>query len=1074
MGTATATSTTVSKAQAAGFKAATDLDHVPLGGAFEVTWTFVNSGSTTWNGRYRFAYTLSRHPETSSYPRSTLGLKTVLTFSELGINKSVKPGESLDIVMRFTAPRIAGTHATNWQLQTPDGKRFGPVRWMRVIADPNAAQINKSQLAYQTVDFSNSAGDFTNMQPNRRFSGIWTLRNTGSSAWSGDFQVAYLDAKLNETMQMVPDQMGAQSTMTLKEITGRDSVAPGETVNLQIDLTSPNKPGTYAFHWTMRDENGRSFGGTRWLTVTVVGSQIVDPIKEPTTTTFQPGMNLNPEVHGLDLDRLKGLDWVRYPFFASRMKLTPEQAYQQRYRHIIQSYAAQNTKSLLVLHQDTHWGNAPWDNGGWDSYATMFAQICGRVAKVCAEFGDMVAYQIFNEQDSGPSNMSAIGLPADKYAIILDRAQAAIRAAHPNAVIVVGGLNSGPQNAVNYLNTVKRTLGGRMPVDALAYHPYGRYVKTDDFYNKQFGTLADAFNTFKRAYPKLPMWITEFGIPGHAHVIGPEHWPKIANYLREVVDEVTDTFSDYVPVAIWFAWNDLMENAGILTNNNVMKSHIKDAYSYFKDWEPETAMSFGDADDSFTMKSDAEFLHFSTTLKNYNAVPAGSTFSYTFSYKNTGNTTWDDDFTLAHVKMAGKNNEVMAEKKKYKLSEIASPIPASPNQTVTFKLDMTAPEQFGKQYVSRWELRDRNGDAIGFFYAEIKVIAASTGGSNVRKPDMDWVRDLSVKDGTRFTVGDNFDKQWEVLNNGNRKWSSSFRLVYVEGDLSMARNKASHVVPDTQPGETAVLTVPMTAPATTNGRPTTFKTMWRMQDDRNNFFGDPIWAEIVSQSGSSSSGGGSGQVISRDTALNRLLNDKSIWYSQKDPQWANERLGFGGETIGSWGCLMTCMAMALTAYGSRYNPREMNNRCKAVGGFFNNSSAIKFLAPYTVGGLHNRGNFASLQEYADGQNAVWRNVNPISRIDTALANGEMVIAQVDYLPTNGTYDQHWVVIVKRTPDGSDYLMIDPYTLPQHRDSQPASLMAKYGRVVPSQTNEQNLRRAIRSAIIYYKPGGIGG
>ena len=122
----------------------------------------------------------------------------------------------------------------------------------------------------------------------------------------------------------------------------------------------------------------------------------------------------------------------------------------------------------------------------------------------------------------------------------------------------------------------------------------------------------------------------------------------------------------------------------------------------------------------------------------------------------------------------------------------------------------------------------------------------------------------------------------------------------------------------------------------------------------------------------------------------------------------------------------------------------------------------------------NRGNYASLREYADGVNAVWRNVNPITRIDSALASGEIVVAQVDYLPTNGVYNQHWVVIVKRTPDGSDYLMIDPYTLTHHRDSQPASLMAKYGRKDPAQTNEQNLRRAVRSAIIYYKQGGVGG
>ena len=95
-------------------------------------------------------------------------------------------------------------------------------------------------------------------------------------------------------------------------------------------------------------------------------------------------------------------------FWASRIKLSPEDAYHQKYRSLIQTYAAAGISSLIILHQDTEWGNAPWDNGGWAEYAETFAKACGRVAAACSEFGDRVAYQIFNEQDSGPGNHSAI------------------------------------------------------------------------------------------------------------------------------------------------------------------------------------------------------------------------------------------------------------------------------------------------------------------------------------------------------------------------------------------------------------------------------------------------------------------------------------------------------------------------------------------------------------------------------------------------------------------------------------------------------------------------------------------
>ena len=43
----------VDQAEAAGFQALNaDLDHVAPGQAVQVTWTFKNSGSTTWDGQY--------------------------------------------------------------------------------------------------------------------------------------------------------------------------------------------------------------------------------------------------------------------------------------------------------------------------------------------------------------------------------------------------------------------------------------------------------------------------------------------------------------------------------------------------------------------------------------------------------------------------------------------------------------------------------------------------------------------------------------------------------------------------------------------------------------------------------------------------------------------------------------------------------------------------------------------------------------------------------------------------------------------------------------------------------------
>ena len=101
-----------------------------------------------------------------------------------------------------------------------------------------------------------------------------------------------------------------------------------------------------------------------------------------------------------------------------------------------------------------------------------------------------------------------------------------------------------------------------------------------------------------------------------------------------------------------------------------------------------------------------------------------------------------------------------------------------------------------------------------------------------------------------------------------------------------------------------------------------------MQDDRGNFFGAPLWARIVS-------------LPSESGLALGPYSDPSGWYSQIDPRWKNDKLGFGQPTIGSWGCLMTCYAMMLTAYGLRFNPAELNSRLVC-------SSRRKMAVPFSV------------------------------------------------------------------------------------------------------------------------------
>jgi hypothetical protein len=1062
----TTVSGAANSALASGFTPGIDLDNVPVDTTFRPSWTFINNGQATWNGGYRLAYTLEPHPDTTGFDRAPLNSQTAFAISEIGAGSGVRPGQSVRLTLNLTAPQTPGTYATNWQLQAPDGHRFGPIRWLRAIVTGDVAVAPSWTLAYESLAFKNSIDNFDNMLPGRQFSATWTLRNTGTRPWSGDFQIAYVDRDTGTSPQTVRDPMGTQLVTTLRQVSGRELVNPGETVAIRRDLIAPQHAGAYKFHWEMRDTDGRAFGGIRWLQIGVTTTGSGAPAAQP--RPFQPGMNLNPEVHDLDLERLGGLSWVRFPFFASRLGLSPEDAYHQRYRHLIQSYASAGIKTLLILHQDTEGGAAPWtNNGDWGAYAAVFAQACGRVAAVCREFGDMVAYQIFNEQDSDIRNKSAIGIEAKNFALVLDKAAQAIGNAHPGATIVLGGLNTGPRHAIQYVRDIQQQLNGRLPVDALACHPYGRYVKTDSFYNKQFGTLADSLNQFKQAFPDKPMWITEFGIPGHQHEIGPEHYQKIAQYLDEVVDEVTNNYADYVPVLVWFAWTDAMENAGVLKWAGKIgdeKEHIYDSFLAMKQRGENLAKSV-DLLESLESLSDAKFLFYSSTLADQNAVPAASTFTSRFRFKNSGATTWGEGYKLVYVPQGDHPHPMMSETS-FDLAEVAAPIPVEPGEEVEITLNMTAPSKSGRLYRSRWQLRDPEGLPFAYMFEELTVVPAATAGTNVQHSDMAFVADHTIADGTPLVAGSDFRKQWRVRNTGARKWSSGFRLVYIEGDLNMSRGSASHMVPEAKVGEEVILSVAMTAPSAKNGQPTSYSSLWRLQDDRGNIFGDPIWARIVSTTAVT-------DAAAQGTALARLLNDPSSWYSQTDPAWAKVLVGHGQKRIATWGCLMTCMAMAMTAFGERVTPPQLNEKLKPLGekGFID--SDVRFLAPQRIGGPRFGGNAASWKKDSNA-NQPWIDDDPIRRIDNALAQGNIVVAQVDTNTNNTIVDQHWVIIVKRTADGSDYQMLDPLTPHQHVGSQPKSLMDKYGQRVPSLSNETNLRNAIKSAVIYLKPAGSGG
>lgn len=146
-------------------------------------------------------------------------------------------------------------------------------------------------------------------------------------------------------------------------------------------------------------------------------------------------------------------------------------------------------------------------------------------------------------------------------------------------------------------------------------------------------------------------------------------------------------------------------------------------------------------------------------------------------------------------------------------------------------------------------------------------------------------------------------------------------------------------------------------------------------------------------------------------------------YSQRDPEWAGDRLGpdAGGGTLGGAGCAVTCAAMMATAHGMAITPRELNKVLAQRGGF----SAVKQGAP------RNQLRWEFIPEVCPALKYYGRRDWTFHSADVAEMRRVMVergpvIAQVDFDPKDRDVDEHYVVLLEWLgPD--DLAIADPWT-----------------------------------------------
>jgi hypothetical protein len=127
--------------------------------------------------------------------------------------------------------------------------------------------------------------------------------------------------------------------------------------------------------------------------------------------------------------------------------------------------------------------------------------------------------------------------------------------------------------------------------------------------------------------------------------------------------------------------------------------------------------------------------------------------------------------------------------------------------------------------------------------------------SSTNQDGASFVDDVTIPDGTNFASGAVFDKTWRIKNTGKTTWTTSYALVFIDGERMNSPDSVS-MPKEVKPGETVDITVRLTAPTKTG----TFQTFFRLRNAGGQYFrldgsGD-LWVKITVGAAPTSTPGG--------------------------------------------------------------------------------------------------------------------------------------------------------------------------------------------------------------------------
>ncbi len=165
-------------------------------------------------------------------------------------------GTILSLIQQYIQSDVTGVLPTPFPTNQPTATPLPPVStvtppacWdgMKFVADVTFADNNMKNTPF--------------IAPGAGFVKTWRVQNTGTCPWTPNYKLLYAYGNI----------AGAQ--MSGQPLSIPANVAPGQIIDLSVNLIAPVTPLIYQGFWQMENASGRRFGQTIWVGITTLVAQ---------------------------------------------------------------------------------------------------------------------------------------------------------------------------------------------------------------------------------------------------------------------------------------------------------------------------------------------------------------------------------------------------------------------------------------------------------------------------------------------------------------------------------------------------------------------------------------------------------------------------------------------------------------------------------------------------------------------------------------------------------------------------------------------------------------------------------